>query len=216
MTTGAVMTSDDVARWWGFAPDNSIAAHSDSVSAAIWRFDGSVYDLQGHADENTDVISMPIAGHHHHTYFADGRQKWARTHPPFHMNLVAAGEKPRGIFVSARPFTYLHVYVPHAMIDRLAVDNAGVDGPRRIALIDPMCSARSSGGESLSADRARDVASGWMYSVGRRPPRPGVGGTTTATALEHFRLERSGVEKRSWISGLAAASRDGVPGSAPG
>jgi AraC family transcriptional regulator len=133
------MTSDDVARWWGFAPDNSIAIHSDSVSAAIWRFDGSVYDLEGHADEHTDVISMPIAGHHHHTYFADGRQKWARTHPPFHMNLVAAGEKPRGVFVSTRPFTYLHVYVPHTMIDRLAVDNAGV-APGTIALIDPMCS----------------------------------------------------------------------------
>jgi hypothetical protein len=102
MTTGAVMTSDDVARWWVFAPDNSIATHSDSVSAAIWRFEGSVYDLEGHADENTDVISMPIAGHHHHTYFADGRQKWARRHPPFHMNLVAAGEKPRGVSAPAR------------------------------------------------------------------------------------------------------------------
>lgn len=141
MSTGAVLTPDTVARWWGFAPDRNITSRVESVSAAIWRFQhGSVYDLEGHADENTDVISMPIAGHHHHTYFGDGRQKWARAHPPFHMNMVVAGEKPRGIFVSEQPFTYLHVYMPHALIEGLAAESAAVDVHGDVTLIDPICS----------------------------------------------------------------------------
>jgi AraC family transcriptional regulator len=135
------MTPDNVARWWGFAPERTITSKVDGVSAAIWRFEpGSVYDLEGHADDNTDVIAMPLTGQHHHTYFGDGRQRWARHHSPFHMNLVVAGEKPRGIFVSELAFTYLHVYVPHAMIEGLAADSVEAESRGRIALIDPMCS----------------------------------------------------------------------------
>lgn len=141
MSTGAVMTPDDVSLWWGFAPERTIASRVESVSAAIWRFQpGTVHELEGHGDPNSDVISMPVAGLHHHTYFGDGRQKWSRAHPPFHMNIVAAGEKPRGIFVADQPFTYLHVYMPHAMIEGLAAGTAAIETPARVALIDPMCS----------------------------------------------------------------------------
>jgi AraC family transcriptional regulator len=141
MSTQGVLTPDNVAHWWGFAPDRSITSQCESVSAAIWRFKhGSVYDLDGHADGNTDVVALPLAGHHHHTYFGDGRQKWSRTHPPFHMNIVAAGEKPRDILVSEQPFAYLHVYVPHAMIEGLAAESAAIGAHTQVALIDPMCS----------------------------------------------------------------------------
>ena len=141
VSAAGVMTPDNVSGWWGFSPSKNITSQVESVSAAIWGFQhGTVYDLAGHADENTDVIAMPVAGQHHHTYFGDGRQKWARVHPPFHMNMVVAGEKPRGIFVSEQPFTYLHVYVPHAMIEGLAADSAAIEAPSKVALIDPMCS----------------------------------------------------------------------------
>jgi AraC family transcriptional regulator len=141
MRTEGVLTPDNVARWWGFAPDKRITSQLESVSAAIWRFEqGSVYDLDGHADGNTDVVALPLTGYHHHTYFGDGRQKWSRKHPPFHMNIVAAGEKPRDILVSEQPFAYLHVYVPHAMIVGLAAESAAIEPHGQIALIDPMCS----------------------------------------------------------------------------
>lgn len=141
MSTGQILTPDNVARWWGFAPDRTITSQVESISAATWRFQhGSVYDLEGRADENTNIISMPVAGQHHHTYFGNGRQKWARKHAPFHMNMVVAGEKPRDILVSKQPFTYLHVYLPHAMIEGMAAETAEVEARGTVALIDPMCS----------------------------------------------------------------------------
>ena len=77
------MTPENVGRWWGFAPDNSITSRIECISAVIWRFDrAGVYDLKGRADVDTDVISIPIAGQHHHAYFGDGHQKWARDVSP--------------------------------------------------------------------------------------------------------------------------------------
>jgi len=141
MNAAPIMTPENVARWWGFPPQRTITSQVEAITAAIWQFqESSVYDLEGHADENTDVISMAIAGQNHHTYFGDGRQKWARPHPPFYMNLVVAGEKPREIFASEQPFTYLHVYVPHTIIEGLAADCDAVDVSGRVSLIDPMCS----------------------------------------------------------------------------
>jgi AraC family transcriptional regulator len=140
MSSEALMSPGTLERWWGFVPERSITSQVNRVSAAVWRFPrGSLHDLEGQADEHTDVISMSIAGHHHHTYFGDGRQKWARAHPPFHMNIVAAGEKPRGIFVSEQPFSLLHVYLPHSIIEGIAADIAE-KAYREVVLIDPMCS----------------------------------------------------------------------------
>jgi AraC family transcriptional regulator len=145
----------------GFAPERRITALSKTLSAAIWRFRGkSPYELQGPAQPNIDVVSMALSGHHHHTYFADGRAKWSRPHPAFYMNLVAAGEQPRGIFTSERPFSYLHVYLPHARVESVAVDSGAVKTGRPVALIDPMCSpdpfaeriCRQIVGEMTSAD----------------------------------------------------------------
>lgn len=142
MTAPAAMAPENVARAIGFAPERQITALSKTLSAAIWRFrDKALYELQGPAQENVDLVSMALSGHHHHTYFANGRSKWSRAHPAFHMNLVAAGEQPRGIFTSERPFGYLHVYVPHAMVERVAVDSGAVKAGTPVALIDPMCSA---------------------------------------------------------------------------
>ena len=140
MSSEAVMTPDTVARWWGFAPERSITSKVNSVSAAMWRLPPrSHYDLESPADEHTDLISMQIAGRPHHTYFGDGRQKWARAHPPFHMNIVAAGEKPRGIYVAEQPFSYLHVYLRHSIIEGIA-DDIAEGAYREIVVIDPMCS----------------------------------------------------------------------------
>ncbi|WP_253851606.1 helix-turn-helix domain-containing protein [Mycobacterium sp. 1423905.2] len=118
-----------------------MTASSNTLSAAIWRFDDqSSYELTGPAHKTLDLVSMALSGHHHHTYFADGQQKWSRPHPAFHMNLVAAGEQPRGIFESEQPFSYLHVYLPHAMVERTAAESGISKAGRTITLIDPMCS----------------------------------------------------------------------------
>lgn len=83
---------------------------------------------------------MPYTGRPHHTYFGDGRQKWSRAHPPFHMSMVVAGERPGEIFVSEQPFTYLQVCLPHALIKRLAVECRAITACADVTLIDPMCS----------------------------------------------------------------------------
>jgi AraC family transcriptional regulator len=136
----AFVTPENVSRRWGFAPQRRITASGGTLSAATWRFEPGLYDLHGPAVENTDVIAMPVSGQHHHTYFGDGRRKWSRDHPPFYLNIVVAGEQPRGIFRSERPFDYLHVYVPHAMVERLAVESGAIKTAGTVALIDPMCS----------------------------------------------------------------------------
>lgn len=134
-------TPENVARRLGFAPERTITTPDQTLSAAIWRFENnSSYDVFGPANESLDLVSMPVSGHHHHTYFGNGRRKWSGIHPTFHMNMVVAGEQPRGIFVSQQPFTYLHVYVPHVMVERLAVESGAVETGRTVTLIDPMCS----------------------------------------------------------------------------
>jgi AraC family transcriptional regulator len=42
--------------------------------------------------------------------------------------------------MSEQPFAYLHVYVPHAMIENLAADCGLSEARGRVVLIDPMCS----------------------------------------------------------------------------
>jgi AraC family transcriptional regulator len=141
MSVAAILTPENVARWCGFNPDKKMTSRCEGVSAAIWRFPrGGIYDVRGHGDEQTDTILMPVAGRHHHTYFGDGRQRWAGKHQPFYMNIVVAGETPRGVLKSEQPFKYLHVYVPHAMIESLATDCGLVEARGRVALIDPVCS----------------------------------------------------------------------------
>jgi AraC family transcriptional regulator len=132
---------ENIARAIGFAPERRMTAHSNTLSAAIWRFrEKTAYELQGPARESIDLVSMALSGHHHHSYFADGRAKWSCQHPAFHMNLVPAGEQPRGIFTSERPFSYLHVYVPHEMVERAAAESGAITTARSVRLIDPMCS----------------------------------------------------------------------------
>ena len=135
------VTPDSVAHRLGFAPEQRIASHDESMSAAIWRFNRkSSYELSGRVNENTDVISVLVRGHPQHTYFANGRLKWSGEHRAFHMNMVVAGEQPRGVFTSEHPFTYLHVYMPHSLIERVAVESGAIERGRPVVLIDPMCS----------------------------------------------------------------------------
>jgi AraC family transcriptional regulator len=134
-------TPHNVARRLGFAPERCITTPGDAMSAAIWRFrQKSSYELTCRANENIDLVSMPVSGHHHHTYFANGRQKWSCVHSAFHMNIVAAGEQPRGVFTSEHPFTYLHVYMPHTMVEHLAAESGAMRSGRTVVLVDPMCS----------------------------------------------------------------------------
>lgn len=142
MVSAAVSaTTDNVARRLGFTPERRITTPDETMSAAIWRFQHkSSYELTGRANENMDLISMPVSGHHHHIYFANGQQKWSGMHAAFHMNLVVAGEQPRGVFTAEHPFTYLHVYMAHKMIERLAVESGVIARGGTVVLIDPMCS----------------------------------------------------------------------------
>lgn len=136
-----IAVPEAIARGLGFAPQRCLATPDGSLSAAIWRFrDRPSYELSRTADRYTDVIAMPISGHHHHTYFGNGRLRWSRPHPVFHMNMVVAGEQPRAVFTSDRPFTYLHVYVRHEMIERLAVESGLLAMGEPVTLVDPMCS----------------------------------------------------------------------------
>jgi AraC family transcriptional regulator len=135
-----VLSPGNVAECVGFDPDRRITSHAETVSAAIWRFPaGPSYELDGPANAHTDIVVMPVTGRCHHTYVGDGRPKWSRIHPAFHPNLIASGEQPRGIFTSPREFSMLHVYVPHAMVERLALESGAIKAGGSITLIDPMC-----------------------------------------------------------------------------
>jgi AraC family transcriptional regulator len=157
---GEMATADRIGRELGFAPEQRITACSETLSAAIWRFrHNATYELEGPTVEGIDLISLALSGLHHHTYFGDGRQKWSRAHPAFHLNMVVAGEQPRGIFRSERPFSYLHVYVPHAMVERVAVESGVIASGRTVTLIDPMCS-RDPFVESVCRQLVREMTCG--------------------------------------------------------
>lgn len=160
MSPRGILTADDVAAPLGFAPVRRIAAAGGSLSAAIWRFQGKpLYELQSHANRDTDIIVMSISGRHRHTYFADGRRRWSRIHPAFHMNFVVAHEQPRAIFAAEHPFSYLHVYVPHTLVERLAVESGAIPSGRTVRLIDPMCS-NDPIAESICRQIIREMTSG--------------------------------------------------------
>jgi AraC family transcriptional regulator len=155
-----ILTADDVANSLGFTPQRRITASGGGLSAAIWRFENqSVYELPGRANNDTDLIAMSIGGQHHHTYFADGRRKWSQPHPAFHMNFVVANEQPRAIFTSQRPFAYLHIYVPHSLVEQLAVEGGAIQADRTVTLIDPMCSPDPFA-ESIGRQFIREMTSG--------------------------------------------------------
>lgn len=161
----AAAAPENIAGAVGFAPHKRITSASHGVSAAIWRFHGdSVYELRGPARESIDLVSLALSGNHHHTYFANGRKKWSRPHPPFHMNLVAAGEHPRGIFRSERPFSYLHVYLPHRLVERVAAESGVLKSAGSVALIDPMCS-RDPFVESIGRQIVREMSYPDAYSA---------------------------------------------------
>jgi AraC family transcriptional regulator len=160
MSSRGVLTPDDVAAPLGFPPERRITAFGGSLSAAIWRFQNkSLYELKNCANQDTDIVGMAITGRHHHTYFGDGRLKWSRVLPAFRMNLVVAQEQPRGLFTSEQPFTYLHVYVPHVMVERAAVESGAINGADTVTLIDPMGSPDPFA-ESICRQMIREMSRG--------------------------------------------------------
>jgi AraC family transcriptional regulator len=160
MAAQGVLTPDDVAAPLGFAPERRITALGGSLSAAIWRFQNkSLYELKNCANQDTDIVGMVIHGHHHHTYFGDGRLKWSRALAAFHMNLVVAQEQPRGLFTSEQPFSYLHVYVPHAMVERVALQSGAIKAADAVTLIDPMGSPDPFA-ESICRQMIREMSRG--------------------------------------------------------
>jgi AraC family transcriptional regulator len=135
-----VLSPPDIAVRLGFAPAARIAARDGAVTAAIWQFEpGTTYEIQGPANA-TDLIAVPVRGRFQGTYFGDGRLKWRRQHTCFGVNLVKAGEQPRGLHVSLQRFAVMHVYLPHAQLERLTIESAVVAGGRSVELIDPACS----------------------------------------------------------------------------
>jgi AraC family transcriptional regulator len=160
MSSRGVLTPDDVAAPLGFPPERRITAFGGSLSAAIWRFQNkSLYELKNCANQDTDIVGMAITGRHHHTYFGDGRLKWSRVLPAFRMNLVVAQEQPRGLFTSEQPFTYLHVYVPHVMVERVAVESGAINAADTVTLIDPMGSPDPFA-ESICRQMIREMSRG--------------------------------------------------------
>jgi AraC family transcriptional regulator len=160
MSSRGVLTPDDVAAPLGFPPERRITAFGGSLSAAIWRFQNkSLYELKNCANQDTDIVGMAITGRHHHTYFGDGRLKWSRVLPAFRMNLVVAQEQPRGLFTSEQPFTYLHVYVPHVMVERVAVECGAINAADTVTLIDPMGSPDPFA-ESICRQMIREMSRG--------------------------------------------------------
>lgn len=140
MSLSKVLSPQDITDRLGFAPETCIGARDEGVTAAIWQFEPEkTYELQGPANA-TDVIAVPVRGQLHCTYFGDGRLKWRRQHTGFGVNLVKAGEQPRGLHVSTQRFAVMHVYLPHAMLERLAVESAVVVEGNSVELIDPACS----------------------------------------------------------------------------
>lgn len=72
------MTTENVSERLGFAPRWRVTGSSRVLMAAIWQFeDNSTYELRGPAVDNTNLTAMPVSGHHHHTYFGNGRRKWS-------------------------------------------------------------------------------------------------------------------------------------------
>ncbi|MCV6973392.1 helix-turn-helix transcriptional regulator [Mycobacterium bourgelatii] len=164
-THTAASAPENIAGAVGFAPHRRITSASHGVSAAIWRFRGErVYELRGPAREGIDLVSLALSGKHHHTYFGNGRKKWSRPHPAFHMNLVAAGEHPRGIFRSERPFSYLHVYLPHRLVERVAAQSGVMKAAGSVTLTDPMCS-RDPFVENIARQIVREMSYPDAYSA---------------------------------------------------
>lgn len=139
MRTNVGTSYRDIARCLGFSPDAHIASQTETVSAAVWRFEpGRTYELAG-PPARSNVISMPVVGQFDHAYFANGRHRFSCVHAPFHLNIVCSGEQPRGIMSAPRPFAVMHVYVPQSMVEGLATDSGAVTGSGSVVLTDPGC-----------------------------------------------------------------------------
>lgn len=199
----ASVKPDNIAHQLGFAPQQRIASPDKTMSAAVWRFQHkSSYELAGRANEDIDLISMAVSGQHHHTYFGDGRRKFSGAHPAFHMNIVVAGEQPRGVFTSEQPFTYLHVYLPHAMVERLAVESGAIQKARTVVLVDPMCS-RDPFVEAICRQILREMtnpdacSSMMIESLGQQLAVRLIRRHSTASGSAAF-VERSGPGYRDW------------------
>lgn len=137
MSTNAGTSYRHIAGCLGFSPETHIASPTETVSAAIWRFEpGRTYEVAG-PQARSNVISMPVAGRFDHAYFADGRRRFSRVHEPFHLNIVRAGERPRGVLSGSGPFAVMHVYVPQSMLEQMAADGGADRGS--VTLIDPQC-----------------------------------------------------------------------------
>lgn len=94
--------------------------------------------------------------------------------------MACPGEQLRALFTSDQPFTYLHVYLRHNVVERLAVDSGLLDAGRTVTLIDPMC-AHDPFIEFVCRQMVREMSHDDTYrfrDIGRREPRH----ATTPTA----------------------------------
>lgn len=123
-------------RLWNREPDKAIRGGGSDVSAALWCFEGGrIHDVIGEPDDLTNIISVPFQGRSSTVYFADGKERYNRALVPFLMNIVPAGERPRAIVQGEETFSYLHIYIPQAMLCELAGVQSGAGSP--VTLIDP-------------------------------------------------------------------------------
>ncbi len=135
---GSLANTDSIAnasRGWRFEPASVACGTGVSgLSAALWTSKAAGQtEVQSDPDPNQHILATFQS-----TFWAelavDDQARYRGIHRPGMVNLVQAGTRPRGVIRG--PFRMLHLYVPDALIQRMATEagHAGV-----VELIDPMC-----------------------------------------------------------------------------
>lgn len=111
-----------MANGWNRAPlTHGMGRESTSVSAAFWQGDATcVSEVTAEPDRDQNIITLMMSRFNADDIF-DGRVSHSGTKQPGMINMVRAGERPRGIIYG--PFKCLHLYLPQALVsDVLATD----------------------------------------------------------------------------------------------
>jgi AraC family transcriptional regulator len=114
-----VSGSDIVAntsRGWNRDPTSVVrGATRNGVSAALWKHDAELaQEVNAQPDDETHILSLML-GAHRADLEVDGRMRAAdRRLPAGVIQLVRAGERPRGVLYGR--YEILHIYVPAQLI----------------------------------------------------------------------------------------------------
>lgn len=125
----------NMVRGWHGDPTGWIAGtRPDSVSAAFWSGGAPEVrtEVTAEPEPDTHILSLMLSSFDAEDVF-DGRQSYSGPHRPGMVNLVLAGQRPRGVVTG--PFSVLHIYIPTSLPSGLAVTL----GESAVELVDPRC-----------------------------------------------------------------------------